>query len=1615
MQFGALDDDFDAEARRQVHELRNELREEYSQRLANIRTSNYRRKRKAVAVQPVAGHAPSALAAQALDAAAAQWGAVRKLALVPEADEEQEEAPPDVPAGAVVKEEVMEEGSSKKRQRARPRSEEQQDDKGALRQPTAQQAQVLEAISVGRQARVTTSATVHGWNLSFTAREDRDRPNPRVELRVRAPDNSKLLRSLDDVKRAMGLLPGRSFSEFEEEPATVRTSRRRVKPQAKAPMEVDEEDEGDAEEDDEEEDDDDDDDDDEEEGDDDDEDEEELPPVSAHSPADKAELARLKQTLHIKESIAHIEAARDVLRDPGCQDLRPYADKHQLWPQAGTWKALVKIIKRLDEDDLPAVAIDPSRPADEILLNNLQLLLSVATAGGGESSRSLTGYGTIAVAVEGLRDPSLHLLAALVRHGIKAFGGSSAQLTKSCIERIADTQRQIVGLGLIIDGDIARPDLLSEMIDKRKAVAVQRGARVCVADAARALAACGGSVDDAIDHVRSERAAAAASADGAAAGGVLMLMPPIDTNEPLLVPLSLRLKANGHTVAPNLVTTAAALAMCRDTALAADDACRLVGIHLESNRKTQLERVTAVRDRIVALGPLEEVLASLSSGKGGGGGGGGGGGRGGGGGEGAAPRDDEWFAALRDRLGPVVNPHWRSKAGLGYSALADIPFLRAAYELLHVPNQDIARLCVRHGVDLEVSRPAKLSHVRELRDRIKSLGAASVAPDELTHPKVAVQYDEAVLTSLQMRLTLAANLSNTCRFEDVSVALDLVNDAAAAAAEAGPAAAAEAGPAAEGGGGGGGGSGGSGGSGRLDAFTSCFRRGVEHRADRLQRIELIRKRMAALERPMEPAVTVAAVQRVRELVTRAGAGYPPICALAAGVFACACGGGASDPLGACNHVLHALGEEPIDAADVESEAEADVEAEAEAGVAGVADVAEAAAAADGGGAGGGGAAVGGAADPAQPPPISDELLRGLRRHIAAKLGRQEAHMPHDKFLRAAVDLARPATRDVNWKLLDVNRVCARHGIDLNEGQRKSKYDTIKKVRDWIKRYTPADGSFDVVLARRGLDAASPEDRVLYSNVQMLLQTTSNNSVGGHSRSASALETVAVAVQLYHDPTTDIDRAATALGSSGGAQCVTRVEKCCARLRELGLLDGSLDLTRPISRELVDELRTMVSASVADAARAVLAHGSDLAACVAELRARLGLVAQEEVVEEAEGLRLHTSDIATTTGYKNVARTGQSFEAAVTRNGERHSLGKFPTAVEAAVAFARYRLEHPRGSYAGSSEEGAEATFNDDDDDDDAEVEDGEEDDEPEPYETEKEVEARQAAHNRALEPLLGDADAPGQDASGVVALEVSAEAAAECAEFMRTHWRGGRLLLPGTAVEGRPFDGARDASTDPASLPIQVTGWSTYDKTLNGHDSEQQRKNTLLMTNPLVPACRKQLPGFARMEEELVEWLQARYGTVVELFYAHGLRQSKATLQSTGFSVHQDTEDYTFIDYTIVVKLTPDGDGAPPSAMRVVGADRHFLYGAPAGASGCFRAHLYHASVEPEADDEHLKIAYFFRKSTRGERRAKRKLTENEDLAELELAQRRKAVASSTGASPELRPGAPDGDVQAWI
>ena len=252
--------------------------------------------------------------------------------------------------------------------------------------------------------------------------------------------------------------------------------------------------------------------------------------------------------------------------------------------------------------------------------------------------------------------------------------------------------------------------------------------------------------------------------------------------------------------------------------------------------------------------------------------------------------------------------------------------------------------------------------------------------------------------------------------------------------------------------------------------------------------------------------------------------------------------------------------------------------------------------------------------------------------------------------------------------------------------------------------------------------------------------------------------------------------------------------------------------------------------------------------------------------------------------------------------------------------------------------------------------------------------ALKVTFNKKLWPSLSE-----EGSTGVVACRVDCAHARMCAEYLQEFWRDGALPLGN------------------GSGKTSCTGFTTYGKTLDSHDGKQQSLDTLLITNSLLPTAFKHLPGFEMMAKSLGEWLHERFGTVVELFFAHGLRQAPHTLKTTGFDIHQDTEEFDFIEYTVVVKLTADELDEPPSAMRVVGAERHFKYGHAAGDAGCFLARLYHASVAPESDREHLKIAFFFKASGAGERRA-RLCTKRSD-GQLEVGEARRIVFEDLSSS----------------
>jgi hypothetical protein len=195
-------------------------------------------------------------------------------------------------------------------------------------------------------------------------------------------------------------------------------------------------------------------------------------------------------------------------------------------------------------------------------------------------------------------------------------------------------------------------------------------------------------------------------------------------------------------------------------------------------------------------------------------------------------------------------------------------------------------------------------------------------------------------------------------------------------------------------------------------------------------------------------------------------------------------------------------------------------------------------------------------------------------------------------------------------------------------------------------------------------------------------------------------------------------------------------------------------------------------------------------------------------------------------------------------------------------------------------------------------------------------------------------------------LNVGEEAARACAAYLTKFWKDGQLPMR--------YDWGLSC--------MPLGGYNTYTTTQSPINKQRQLLNTLLMTTDVLPLVRDCLPGFRAMERHMVRWLKARFGTRVKLFEAHGLRQGPLTKSSTSFAIHRDDEVYGFIKYSVIVKLTSDEAGEAASSMRVVGAPRHFKYGPTAGDSGCFRAGLFHESVEPRSAREHFKIAFFFRR-----------------------------------------------------
>ena len=275
-----------------------------------------------------------------------------------------------------------------------------------------------------------------------------------------------------------------------------------------------------------------------------------------------------------------------------------------------------------------------------------------------------------------------------------------------------------------------------------------------------------------------------------------------------------------------------------------------------------------------------------------------------------------------------------------------------------------------------------------------------------------------------------------------------------------------------------------------------------------------------------------------------------------------------------------------------------------------------------------------------------------------------------------------------------------------------------------------------------------------------------------------------------------------------------------------------------------------------------------------------------------------------------------------------------------------------------------------DEDDEDEEDDEDDEDEDEEHETAGHARAPFAAASSSVGAgIRGDLDGPVYNSdqlmrahnlkllakcntteSGVTPGHVSESHAKKCAAYLSENWRrsglGGLMLRAKSAKSGKSF---------------LLEGFNAYNKTLGDFDANKQRLHTLIVKNHKLGVVRKRLPGFHDIEVELIEWLNKLFHRRVELWEAHGLRQGPETQDQASFSIHQDTEEDEDVLYTVVVKLTADVLGEPPSAMSIVGQAIDFEYGPTAGASATFLSDLFHTSVAPTSENEHLKMTYFFK------------------------------------------------------
>ena len=190
-----------------------------------------------------------------------------------------------------------------------------------------------------------------------------------------------------------------------------------------------------------------------------------------------------------------------------------------------------------------------------------------------------------------LRDANLNFGASCARHDISDVLLGSA--CKSAHERVSGIRDRIQELKLLDERHAGMAPIDRALVAQVRALV--RG--VSVADAARAVAAHAPDVEAACAAVRQEL--------GISADAEQEEEPPQRSlsEDPLLRELQRRLKVRN--AAPALNTIAAAVDLCRDEGLDPVAACVRYCIPCDRSSKGQIDRITAVRDRIVELNLLE--------------------------------------------------------------------------------------------------------------------------------------------------------------------------------------------------------------------------------------------------------------------------------------------------------------------------------------------------------------------------------------------------------------------------------------------------------------------------------------------------------------------------------------------------------------------------------------------------------------------------------------------------------------------------------------------------------------------------------------------------------------------------------------------------------------------------------------------------------------------------------------------------------------------------------------------------------------------------------------------------------------------------------------------------